>query len=347
MRIKACALACALLWASTCSAGVIQVVTVHGSQYAGLDYRATLLSRDGSTVAGTEGHGQSAMPFRWTKATGLVNLGDLNSYDPAQDITTPYGISADGKAIVGYDKSGPYRGFTWDVVNGLQPFGRAVQTDQDMLPLGLSGDGSTVVGHSYDVGGAFRWTAAGGFESLGLPHSLPSLVSHDGSTVIVGNDRWRNGTLSKLPVQGTVTAMSDDASVLVGSDNGAAYHYARGQFSIMGVGLNPLATTSDGSLVLGNNWLWDANNGRRDLLAVLSAEVDLSPWSWISAVALSGDGKHFLLDGYRDDRGEDVYESLLVSLDRSAVPAAVVPEPATWLAWAVLGMAFWGWRRRA
>ena len=94
----------------------------------------------------------------------------------------------------------------------------------------LSADGSTVVGWVNPVSpgtpSAFRWTEAGGLESLGSLSGHGRSVSDDGS-IIVGHDsatawRWTQGggvaPLDSLPGGGVTAAfaISGDGSTVVG-----------------------------------------------------------------------------------------------------------------------------------
>jgi probable HAF family extracellular repeat protein len=99
---------------------------------------------------------------------------------------------------------------------------------------GLSGDGSTVVGHAWTSGTTtrpFRWTAAGGYQDLGNLGADSSNgraydASFDGS-VVVGQSattsglsafRWQgSGGMQPLPIYEAL-ATSDDGSVAVGMD---------------------------------------------------------------------------------------------------------------------------------
>lgn len=87
---------------------------------AGGDYSETrAISDDGSVVVGigNDGVGQS-QAFRWTQATGMVGLGKL----PGTSYTDPYGLSHNGKVIVGYNE---YVGMGGEGFTGLRDrFGR-------------------------------------------------------------------------------------------------------------------------------------------------------------------------------------------------------------------------------
>lgn len=108
--------------------------------------------------------------------------------------------------------------------------------DTDVVPNGVSADGSVVVGQSSPWGDqGFRpieWTASGGALNLGSQFGSANAVSSDGSVIVGGATlagsnslqafRWTAGSgLTGLGVQSgygssTATAVSSDGSVIVG-----------------------------------------------------------------------------------------------------------------------------------
>jgi uncharacterized membrane protein len=129
---------------------------------------------------------------RWTAATGWVSLGGV--HDPA-------GISGDGRVIFGRYASpsgqpppGPYQPFRWTAEDGWRGLGWLPGGQGN--PFGTSAadisyDGSVIVGTAgtseYDASRSvlnpYRWTEAGGMQSLGL-RGWGTGVSPDGSIVI-------------------------------------------------------------------------------------------------------------------------------------------------------------------
>jgi probable HAF family extracellular repeat protein len=153
--------------------------------------------------------------------------------------------------------------------------------------LGVSGDGSTVVGYSDSASGheAFRWTKVGGIVGLGdLPggyfDSIAFGVSGDGS-VIVGEShsasteyneafRWTAVSgmvgLGELPgghFDSTAWGVSGDGAVVVGQDSTAtafleAFRWTQsggmvglGQLPDIGFWSTALAVSADGSTIVG------------------------------------------------------------------------------------------------
>jgi probable HAF family extracellular repeat protein len=140
-------------------------------------------------------------------------------------------ISADGLVAVGNglfpDPSGtPYR---WTLTpSGLTMEALAIV---GFSPLSaVDGDGSLIVGTN--ALGAFRWTDAGGIQSLGVPFSLATGVSTDGA-VVVGSSggeafQWTEwlgfqplGFL-RGDVSSGATAVAGDGGVVVGWSRGSS-----------------------------------------------------------------------------------------------------------------------------
>jgi len=133
-----------------------------------------LVSADGSVLVGN-----SAGPFRWTAADGVVPL-EGGAY--ATD------VSADGRTIVGATEMiccDPHAVY-WDI-----------QLDMTVLPMppnhayshptAVSADGTTIVGWSGQLESEqpFRWTPSGGTELLAAATwGIANGVSADGSVIV-------------------------------------------------------------------------------------------------------------------------------------------------------------------
>jgi len=139
---------------------------------------ARSVSGDGAVIVGRNSMNRA---FRWTMATGPEEIG-------ASDGSIAYGVSDDGRVIVG---SSSGQAFRWTGNGGLVPLGFLPGGDQSAA-FATSVDGSIVVGSSTSSAGvqAFRWTQATGM--VGLGGSLGGVgagqahgVSADG-TVVVG-----------------------------------------------------------------------------------------------------------------------------------------------------------------
>lgn len=219
------------------------------------------LSADGSTIVGKASSGTvSQTAFRWTAATGLVDLGDLpggtvDSYATA--------VSADGAVVAGHGTSAgkplpgggstaiTNEGFRWTAAGGMTGLGALPGSPYGSEPRSLSSDGSVIVGYAMNADSQlrpFRWTAGGGLTDLGLlagaSYGEATAVSADGTVVIgynyfnaTGNRqhfRWTAATgLTALDLVTDSTrtfanALSADGNVVVGY--GELPNFARGAF---------------------------------------------------------------------------------------------------------------------
>lgn len=208
--------------------------------------QALAVSGDGSVITGSSTvTGGSQNAYRWTQATGMIDLGRLagGSFSSGQ------GISRDGSVIVGTSGVGGgggfFHAFRWTSA-GMDDLGTLAggRTSQGK---GVSADGSVVVGHSENVNfnqRAFRWTQAGGMQDLGVlgavtDDSYGLGVSADGQVVVGyavqgGNDvafRWTNAT--------GMQSVVDWLGAAGVSTTGVALNEATG-------------TNEDGSVVVGN-----------------------------------------------------------------------------------------------
>lgn len=69
------------------------------------DSKPTDISSDGTVVVGQSQSSQGTQAFRWTKATGMVGLGDLGK-DP---YSTALSVSANGLVVVGWKQVSEFR----------------------------------------------------------------------------------------------------------------------------------------------------------------------------------------------------------------------------------------------
>ncbi len=173
------------------------------------------LSADGR-VAG----GHSTIPsqdrfpgFLWTAEGGRNDFGLESGVPP---VTVVRALSGNGTTAVGYRTnpivSGARRAFRYRGQGTYQELVSPPTMPANSEANGVSGDGSIVVGSAFPGNApfldsrAFRWTPAGGMQSLGfLPNGFSSeatAISRDGST-IVGTDQTSNATLSFVWRQGT------------------------------------------------------------------------------------------------------------------------------------------------
>lgn len=124
-------------------------------------------SADDGTVVGLAYNASSdAVAFRWQAATGISELPRLD-LDGASRANA---ISRDGHVIIGWNDTakGARRAVKW-VDGSISEFldGDGLQVGE---ALGINRDGSVVVGTGAGANGdeAWRWTAAGGLQALGI-----------------------------------------------------------------------------------------------------------------------------------------------------------------------------------
>jgi len=192
-------------------------------------------------------------------------------------------------------------------------------------PVGISADGSTVVGYSYSASGteAFRWTSGGGMVGLGdLPggdfSSSANGASADGSVVVGGSSgdpvtgtfRWTSGGgmvgLGGLPggyPGGAASSVSADGSTVVGSgfnstNDSEAFIWTSGG-GMVGLGELPgglggshgVGVSADGSTIAG--WSYGGSGLEPFLWTSTGGMVSLGhiPGTWgTDASDISADG---------------------------------------------------------
>ena len=198
------------------------------------------ISNDGSVVVGS-GYGNTGddyvdAGFRWTAADGFE---DLSGKLPQNDRAAGYGVSDDGKVVVGdYTLPGTYdsRGFhlQGSTVKVIEP----LEGGTFVRVSGVSGDGKIVVGYTGNNNelAAFRWdSATGTMAALGnLGGGAQAMATNGDGSVVVGNSslednaagfrafRWTEADgMNSLGLLGTkgsssATGVSADGAVVVG-----------------------------------------------------------------------------------------------------------------------------------
>ena len=217
-------------------------------------FGAGAVSSDGSVIVGEHPPPNGYDGFRWTAATGMVQLpiniaaavtpdgqmvaggdnwwkttGQTGTFGPFpgfQDQTEAYGLAgtaqapvAVGGAVKGANAFGPVdHAFRWTPAAGLQDLGVLPGGDQSVA-IAISADEKVVVGEA-TVGGfwhAFRWTAATGMVDLGTlsgPESAAFAVNGDGN-VIVGSSLASQSTSSDHAFRWTAKTGMQDVTKLV------------------------------------------------------------------------------------------------------------------------------------
>ena len=156
---------------------------------------ADAVSADGAVVVGSSfDDAGDSKAFRWTEVTGIEEL-DFG-LQPS-DKSRAFGVSADGLAVVGSNRSGPEdRGFHWTHSQGVQLL-NPLPGDSRSAASGISADGSVFVGESVSLDGngnpvsrrAVRWNGGGVAQDLGTLFEDDFTVAIDASadgSVIIG-----------------------------------------------------------------------------------------------------------------------------------------------------------------
>jgi probable HAF family extracellular repeat protein len=263
------------------------------------------VSADGLAVVGRSlGNFTDAEAFQWTLSDGIIGLGA-----PPNTWTYAQAASGDGAAVVGridsLDASGVIsEAFRWTEATGMVGLGDLPGGAFSSYALGVSGDGSVVVGagrvdsesgcSGYE---AFRWTSQTGMVALGAP---------PGDTCSQAND------------------VSHDGTTIVGSSNGQAFRWTAGSGM---VGLGPLThawgVSGNGTVVVGRRlddngsepMVWDTARGARTLRGLLVDEygLDLSGWTLIKATEVSGDGRTIVGQGINPNGDWEAWRAVLPS----------------------------------
>lgn len=144
----------------TAGTGMVSLGTIAGA--GGPFSLATAVSADGAVIVGTSDSAIGQQAFRWTTSTGMQGLGLLSNA-----ITTAIAVSSNGNVIVGYAQVGgqqDYRAFRWDATSGIQYIADILQgagVDLTGISLtnavGISSDGSTIVGQGSAHGNSAGW----------------------------------------------------------------------------------------------------------------------------------------------------------------------------------------------
>jgi len=245
-----------------------------------------LVSADGETIIGVhDGGGTTQRSFLWTPQSGAVDMGVLAG---APTLFAPFGegpagLSDDASVIAGTASRPTGELFAYRHAGGAATELGNLGVDF-ALASAISGDGDVIVGTSSPstlTFRAFRWTAGGGMQDLGVVGSFTESrafgVNGDGSVVVgrlLGGPgpaeafRWTAQTgivpLGSLMGLGSfATAVSADGEVVVGfstTASGGPFEAFRwtAQTGMVGLGALPglsetraLDVDADGSVIVG------------------------------------------------------------------------------------------------
>ncbi len=290
------------------------------------------ISADGSVVCGYSSAPGCFVPFRWTAASGMINVGVQGLCSGYCQI--PYAISGDGASIVG---GGVCNAWRWTATGtGRYPPAPGLGYT---TALAVNYDGSVAVGKANPVQNyqatACVWTQAG---VTIVPNALSAnAVSADGLVVAgeayQGGFRWTaaGGTQNIAPF--VASCANVDGSVLAGYviAGSTVTHAARWTASTGGVslGMVPGETQAgargiswDGNVIVGfagssaiqthRATVWTPRLGLADLNAYLpSLGANLSGWTLLEAYGVSADGRTIVGVG---THGAVVHEAWIATL---------------------------------
>ena len=180
----------------------------------GVDFIATALSSDGSTIVGyirDKLPPQRPYSVRWTSASGLELLAEA-----AQAVGGSFAnaVSADGNIVAGAMFTPESEAFWWTEAGGMVGLGDLPGGLNHSFAFGISADGSIIAGNGYALRTeAVRWIknpSTGLFEIDPLNSSVPFFseafdVSADGTAIVGYNSDanreatlWRNEEITRL-----------------------------------------------------------------------------------------------------------------------------------------------------
>lgn len=291
------------------------------------------MSADGKVVVGYSfSQNGEREAFRWTLKDGMQGLGGLRDPKrPGPRISSEAkAVSDDGAVIVGSSLAGSTKAFRWTKAGGMQDLGALPGQYAASFAVGISGDGSTIVGQSSSNLGkeAFRWTTAGGMQGIGSlagkgKPSSASAISADGKT-IVGSSESSNGLVAfrwteaaSMQRLGDATAsqfqparVSEDGSIVVGTGRNAdrddeAVKWTTGGLESLGdlpggaFYSSASAISRDGSTIVGASQSaatteavrWTKEGGIQSIRQLLiDSGVDMTGWELSGAADVSADG---------------------------------------------------------
>lgn len=305
-----------------------------------LEVRPAAISADGQIVVGTmqiqnEGGFRLYRAFRWTKPSGLEDLGTLGG-----EQSRGFGVSADGSTIVGHAQvtSGYYHAFRYK--NGEMTDLGVLNIDfhVESTARATSMDGKVIIGQSNTPGGApvaFIWREGQGMTHLGnlntghcLGHYAYAITPD--TSVIVGMDinleaiLWTGlddcislGTLTPQGRQSEAYGISDNGRVVVGASQinsvqWRAFRWTAGR-GMEDLGVLPGDTQSgyyvaydasySGDTIVGEGdgkaFIWIRGVGLQDL-NMLFASLLRPGEKLVSARAITPDGRYITGIGYKE-----------------------------------------------
>ena len=271
------------------------------------------------TVRSTTANGPGGVDLRWTQAGGT----QLYAGAPSGGIV--YGISSDGQRAVGHNFTAPRSMYTLangSLANLGLPTGTAFEAQFIGANAWTNNAGTSVIANFRGTGDSrvpFRWTQAGGWQSLGALRLVTRVrdVTPDGS-VMVGNSLdfnsfgdfvYRVGQgYTELPFGYSARAITDDGTLVCGgfSENGTSVPaLIQGAQMTLLPGLSgsidstALDVANNGSIAVGAGtvngtvtaFVWTPTGGTRSLQDYLTDfNLALPANLGVTDIAITGDG---------------------------------------------------------
>jgi len=251
--------------------------------------------------------------YKWSLQSGLTVLGDVADINGWVRVAAPY-ISDDGNVVA-------FKMNVWTPSNTYVYTGSEERIISDFQTSILSNDGSSLGGRSYSTGTPYAATLNLVDNSITSYNDISGVhfdsvvsISDSGESVLLNagfvfGDHYifTAGTAPQL-IEGIdlMHGMSSNGQVVVGEsydceDNSwlCTVMWSKDTQQVTELGyFRPTDVNASGTMVIGNGWsnepgtkIWDAINGKRDLLEVLIANgIDMTGWSNFTGAELSSDG---------------------------------------------------------
>jgi probable HAF family extracellular repeat protein len=316
---------------------------------------ASAANADGSVVvgmSGTQPSGTTPPPqvlhaFRWTAATGMVNLGTLSGDTGA----VANAVSSNGNVVVGQSigqgvtASEPYpygvRAFVWTASTGMQPI-------QDLLTgygtnlgeiyflssaTGISGGGSVIIGtgcgYSYVGGNSYPCSDTPWVSNLTIP-GVARTNTHDFNGDNKSDILWRDtsGDVAIWEMNGT--AILNASSSFVATVSPTTWSIV-GQCDFNGDGKADLLWRD----TAGDVAIWEMNgttvlNGSSSYVATVSPAT----WTIVGTGDFFGTGKCGIL--WRDTSGDvAIWEMKGTTILNASTSYVATVSPSTWTIYGV------------
>lgn len=287
--------------------------------------RVEAVSADGSVIIGSLGPAIEPRAFRWTQATGVIDLGSL----PGLSQSEAKGISDDGSIVVG---DALLESIRWTESSGMLSL-ENFPGNTSSSALGISGDGGTIVGTAssdFPEGltyfQASRWTSINGIEILSdVPFhgfSLARAASYDGSVIVGWGEfsgssqafRWSENAGMEILGAGFGTSLGWDVS-------------ADGKLIVGALG-GGIAETA---------MVWRRSFGMLPVTQLLTDQgvTNLAGWELLNAIGVSANSQTIVGSGFQGN----MFQGWVATIDNAPF-VALSPSPTTVIVGGVLALSW-------